>query len=190
MNPAAAVSTGVAHDEIDKLIEKPKQYKKGEFRPSSALPDAQEEQYVVPINMDSFTELFKLGFSKDALREMMADKRWADEAYRSSSDRSYWTPMDVESDPKAMQEIYKQAKKDIKESPEMQKMYGEEKIDKIYNTILSRVEKGDSPRGLVGYVFPEWNPGDEPGWRGPEGEYVDAFSGRSDKFPFNLPITK
>jgi hypothetical protein len=184
MNPSVAVSTGVAHKEIDKLIQKPKQYKKGEFKPSSILPNTQEKQKVIPIDMDSFAELFKLGFSKDALISMMEDKRFADEIYKGHDERFYY-PNDYESDPEIMKKILKATREVIKNDPESQKLYGKERVNKIYDTVLSRIEKGDAPGGLVGYVFPEWNPGDEPGWRNRMAEYVDAFSGRSDKFPFN-----
>ena len=73
MSTAQSVSTGVAHDEIDKLIQK-KEYKKGEFKPSSLYKKAHEQENIIPIDMENFAELFKMGFSKKALELMMKDK--------------------------------------------------------------------------------------------------------------------
>ena len=133
-------ATGFAHDEINSLMQT-KEFKKGEFRPSSVY-DAAHEQKNIPIDMESFAELFELGFDKESLKELVKD---------------------------------------------------EDKLDEIYNTILNRIKKGDAPGGLVAYAFPDWEPGDEPGWRGARAEYMDADSWKRMKemrgdtaFPFNL----
>ena len=85
------------------------------------------------------------------------------------------SPHSAEEDPKKMKEIYKSISID------------KNKLDEYYNTILSRVEKGDAPGGLVAYAFPDYRPGvEDVGKKDVLAAYTEAFSGRSDKLPFNL----
>ena len=168
MTPAAPVSTGTAHDEINSLMQT-KEYKKGEFKPSSipALEAAHEQENIIPIDMKNFAELFKMGFSKDAVERMMKDK--------TMSER--WAVLEKEGvndlDVRQQRDIAKQVYEGIK--------IDKDKLDEYYNTILSRVEKGDAPGGMVAYAFPDYSPEvrGEPGSIG--GSYTPAFFGVRDK---------
>ena len=168
MAPAQAVSTGVAHDEINKFIVQRK-YSKGEFKPSSipALATAHLQENIIPIDMENFAELFKMGFSKDALERMMKDKTMSERM--DILEKEGFKDLDVRKQSDIAKQVYEGIKID------------KNKLDEYYNTILSRVEKGDAPGGMVAYAFPDYSPEvrGEPGSIG--GSYTPAFFGVRDK---------
>jgi hypothetical protein len=168
MSPAQAVSTGAAHDEINKFINQG-MYFKGEFKPSSipAFATAHEQENIIPIDMENFAELFKMGFSKNALERMMKNKEMSRKLSHMKKEGFDDLPVSHRLD--IAHKVY--------ESIDIDK----NKLDEYYNTISSRVEKGDAPGGMVAYAFPDYSPElyGEPGSIG--GSYTPAFFGVRDK---------
>tara|TARA_R110002020_G_scaffold78248_1_gene196907 strand:- start:736 stop:1626 length:891 start_codon:yes stop_codon:yes gene_type:complete len=150
MNPAEAVSTGVAHSNIDNLMGKSSDYGKPFEYVSTNV--GTPKAVAIPLNMSRYAELIdKSGIGESLYSSFIENIA----GYRRSKvplSAGFLDEPDASPDKLATG----RAKKSIEES--QKKAMRRWSPEQLQNYIVSKLKKGDSPSGIVAYHLDEYTP--------------------------------
>ena len=158
MNPAAAVSTGVAHSNIDNLMGKSSDYGKPFEYVSTNV--GTPKAVAIPLNMSRYAELIDKSGIGESLYSFIKDTagyRWSQVPLSAG----FLDEPDASPDKLATG----RARKSIEES--QKKAMRKWSPEQLQNYIVSKLKKGDDPSGIVAYYLDKYTPKERYG-----GEYI------------------
>jgi len=165
MNQAAAVSTGVAHSNIDNLMGKSSDYGKPFEYVSTNV--GTPKAVAIPLNMSRYAELIDKSGIGESLYSFIKDT----DGYRRSQVPLMPSFLD-EPDASPDKLATGRARKSIEES--QKKAMRKWSPEQLQNYIVSKLKKGDDPSGIVAYYLDKYTPEEGVG-----GQYIP---GRKDFF--------